>query len=90
MGPHETASVCKAKDTVNRTKQQPTDQKQIFTNPTSNRKIISTFVKQKQKQNLKKLNTNNPDNPIKNGVESQNENSQQTKHEWPRSTQRNV
>jgi hypothetical protein len=30
-------SFCKAMDTVNRTKQQPTDWKKIFTNPTSKR-----------------------------------------------------
>jgi hypothetical protein len=30
-------SLCKAKDTVNRTKQQPTDWEKIVTNPTSNR-----------------------------------------------------
>ncbi len=33
-------SSCKAKDTVNRTKQQPTDWKKIFTNPTSDRGYI--------------------------------------------------
>ena len=32
---------CKAKDTVNRTKQQPTDWENIFTNPTSDRGLIS-------------------------------------------------
>ena len=30
-------SFCKAKDTVNRTKQQPTNWEKIFTNPTSHR-----------------------------------------------------
>ena len=30
-------SFCKAKDTVNRTKRQPTDWQKIFTNPTSDR-----------------------------------------------------
>jgi phage-related protein len=30
-------SFCKAKDTVNRTKWQPTDWEKIFTNPTSDR-----------------------------------------------------
>ena len=34
-------SFCKAKDTVNRTEQQPTDQKSIFTNTTSDKGLIS-------------------------------------------------
>jgi hypothetical protein len=33
-------SFYKAKDTVNRTKQQPTDWEKIFTNPTSDRGLI--------------------------------------------------
>ena len=45
-------SFCKAKDTVNRTKQQPTDCKKIFTNPTSDRGLISNINKE-----LKKLNS---------------------------------
>jgi hypothetical protein len=36
---------CKAKDTVNRTKQQPTDWEKIFTNPTSDRGLISNITK---------------------------------------------
>jgi hypothetical protein len=34
-------SFCKAKDTINRTKQEPTDWEKIFTNPTSDRGLIS-------------------------------------------------
>jgi hypothetical protein len=34
-------SFCKAKETANRTKQQPTDWEKIFTNPTSDRGLIS-------------------------------------------------
>jgi hypothetical protein len=33
-------SFCKAKDIINRTKEQPTDWEKIFTNPTSNRGLI--------------------------------------------------
>jgi len=43
---------CKAKGTANRTKQQPTDWENIFTNPTSNRMLISKIHKE-----LKKLDT---------------------------------
>ena len=58
-------SFCKAKDTVNRTKWQPTDWEKIFTNPTSNRGLISNIYKE-----LKKLDSREPNNPIKNGVQS--------------------
>ena len=37
--------LCKAKDIVNRTKCQPTDQEKIFTNPTSDRWLISNVCK---------------------------------------------
>ena len=39
-------SFSKAKDTVNRTKRQPTDWEKIFTNPTSNRGLISNIYKE--------------------------------------------
>ena len=53
-------SFCKAKDIVNKTNQQPTDWEKIFTNPTSNRGLISKIYKE-----LKKLITKKPNNPIK-------------------------
>jgi hypothetical protein len=58
-------SFYKAKDTVNRTKWQPTDWEKIFTNPTSDRRLISNIYKE-----LKKLDFREPNNPIKNGVQS--------------------
>jgi hypothetical protein len=48
-------SFCKTKDTVNRTKQQPTDWENIFTNPTSNRGLVSNIYKE-----LKKLDSKEP------------------------------
>jgi hypothetical protein len=39
-------SFCKAKDTVNKTERQPTDWEKIFTNPTSNRGLISNIYKE--------------------------------------------
>jgi hypothetical protein len=39
-------SFCKAKDTVNRTKWQPTEWEKIFNHPTSNRRLISKIYKE--------------------------------------------
>ena len=50
---------CKAKDTVKRTKRQPTNWERIFTNPTSDRGLISNIYKE-----LKKLDPREPNNPI--------------------------
>ena len=55
-------SFCKAKDTI---KRQPTNWEKIFTNPTSNRGLISNICKE-----LKKLDPRKPNNPIKNGLQS--------------------
>jgi hypothetical protein len=56
---------CKAKDTVNRTKQQPTDWGKILTNPSSDKGLLSNIYKE-----LKKLNSREPNNPIKIWVQS--------------------
>jgi hypothetical protein len=53
-------SFSKAKDTVNRTKYQPTDWEKIFTNPTIDRQLISNIYKE-----LKKVDPREPNNPIK-------------------------
>ena len=58
-------SFCKAKDTVNKTKKPPNDWESIFTNPKSDRGLIFNIFKE-----LKKLNSRNSNNPIKNGVQS--------------------
>ena len=58
-------SFCKAKETVNKTKWQPTDWEKIFTNSTSNRWLISNIYKK-----LKKLDSREPNNPINNEVQS--------------------
>jgi hypothetical protein len=42
-------SFCKAKDTVNRTKCQPSIWKKIFSNPTCNRRLISKICKELKK-----------------------------------------
>lgn len=57
--------IVKAKDVVNRKKRQPRYLERIFMNPTSNRGLLSKIHKE-----LKELGTNNPNNLIKNGIES--------------------
>ena len=56
---------CKSKDTVNKTKRPPKYWERTFTNPKSDRGIISNIYKE-----LKKLDSRNSNNPIKNGVQS--------------------
>ena len=58
-------SFCKAKGTVKRTKWQPTDWEKIFANLTSDRELIFNIYKE-----LKKLDSRQRNNPIKNGVQS--------------------
>jgi hypothetical protein len=53
-------SFCKAKDTVNKTKRQPTDWERIFTYPKSDRGLISNIYKE-----LKKLDPRKSNKPIK-------------------------
>ena len=51
---------CKAKDAVKRTKRQPTDWERIFTNPKSDRGLISNIYNE-----LKKIEPRETNNPIK-------------------------
>ena len=70
---------CKAKDTVNRTKQQPTNWEKIFLNPIFDRGLISNIYKE-----LKKVDSREPNNPIKNGVQNQMKTSHLRNSEWLR------
>jgi hypothetical protein len=58
-------SFCKAKDIVNKTERPPTDLERIFTDHKSDRGLLSNIYKE-----LKKLDSRNSNNPIKNGVQS--------------------
>jgi hypothetical protein len=51
---------CKAKDTVNKTKRKPKDWEKFFTNPKSDRELLSNIYKELKKMDSRKLN-----NPIK-------------------------
>ena len=50
-------SFCEAKDTVNKTKQQPTDLEKIITNPISNRGLILNIQKELKKLDSRESNT---------------------------------
>ncbi|KAL6037860.1 hypothetical protein STEG23_028451 [Scotinomys teguina] len=50
-------SFCKAKDTVTNTKHEPTEWKKIFTNPTSDRGMISRIYKELKKHDIKTSNS---------------------------------
>ena len=50
-------SFCKAKDTVSKTRCQPTDWEKIFTNPTSDRGLISNIYKELKKLDYSDTNT---------------------------------
>jgi hypothetical protein len=57
MEPHKIAKLHKkAKDTVKKTKRQPTDWEKIFTNPKSDNEVISNIYKELKKMDSRKLN----------------------------------
>ena len=74
-------SFCNAKDTVNKTKRPPTDWERIFTIPKSDRELISNIYKE-----LKKLESRNSNNPIKNWGTELNKDFSRTNSEGLRST----
>ena len=51
-------SFCKAKETINKTKRQPSEWEKIFANETTDKGLISKIYKQLMELNIKK--TNNP------------------------------
>ena len=60
-------SFCKAKDMVNKTKRQPTEWEKIFTNPTSDRGLISKIYKELKKSVTRRTQSNKKK---KNGVQT--------------------
>jgi hypothetical protein len=68
-------SFFRAKDTVNKTIRPPTDWENIFTNPKSDRGLISNIYKE-----LKKLDSRNSNNPLKNKEFSTEEYQKAEKH----------
>ena len=60
-------SFCTAKETVNKTKRQPTEWEKIFTNDTTDKGLISKIYKE-----LLKINTCETDNNVKKWAEDMN------------------
>ena len=55
-------SFCTVKETINKTKRQPSEWEKIFAKETTDKGLISQIYKQLMELNIKK-----PNNPIKNG-----------------------
>ena len=70
-------SFCTAKDTVNKTKRQPTEWEKIFANDISDKGLVSKIYKE-----LIKLNSKETNNPIMKWTEI----SQRKTQTWPAST----
>ena len=58
MGPNETKSFCTAKETINKTKRQPSEWEKIYANEAMDKGLISKIYKQLLQVNVKE--TNNP------------------------------
>ena len=74
-------SFCKAKDTVSKTKRLPSHWEEIFTNPSSDKGLISKIYKE-----LKKLDTKTLINPIKKWDTEPNRELSTEDFEWPKDT----
>ena len=60
MGPNETSKVFTAKETINKTKRQPTEWEKIFANEATDRGLISKIYKQLMQLNIKNNKQPNP------------------------------
>ena len=60
LGPHEDKNFCTAKETINKTKRQPTEWEKIFANDISDKGLVSKIYKE-----LTKLHTWKTNNPVK-------------------------
>ena len=67
MGPTQTQKLCTAKETINKTKRQPTDWKKVFANDVTDKGLVSKIYKQ-----LITFNSITIRNPLKNWVEDLN------------------
>ena len=74
-------SFCTAKETINKTKRQPSEWEKIFANESMDKGLISKKYKQLMQLNIKKTNT-----PIKNGQKTLIDISPRKTYRWPRGT----
>ena len=63
-------SFCTAKETLNKTKRQPSEWEKIFTNESTEKGLISKIYKELMQLNIKKK--NNPNNQVKKWAEDLN------------------
>ena len=74
-------SFCKAKETTNKTKRQPSEWEKIFANKSTGKGLISKIYKQHMQLNIKKQTTQS-----KNGQKTEIDISPKKTYRWPRST----
>ena len=67
MRPPQNKKLCTAKGTINKTERQQTEWEKIFANDISDKKSVSKIYKE-----LIKLNTQTPNNPVKNLAKDRN------------------
>ena len=60
LGLHQNKNFFTAQETISKTKRQPTEWEKIFSNDISDKGLVSKIYKE-----LIKLNTHNPNNPVK-------------------------
>ena len=72
-------SCCKAKETANKTKRQPSEWEKIFANESMDKGLISKIYKQLMQLNIKK--TNNPNKKL---AEDLKDISPKKTYQWPR------